>query len=104
MTGTKTTKEKLKSWPKDRNKVRASLHCLCPYCPTYKKAIRDPEEDVFCLMGMSFKNIDQEEVCSCTVCDVQKDLNFNHIFHCMRGSEKDQRYDDEQGSSSRGSG
>jgi hypothetical protein len=125
MTGTKTTKEKLKSWPKNRNRIRKALFCQCPDCPTCLPAKKEtvaekksravacpvspefpetgqPAEDTYCLMGMSFKNIDREEVCLCPTCDVQKDLDLGHIYYCMRGSVKAQRWDEEPGRSSRG--
>jgi len=126
MTGTKTTKERLKPWPKNRNKIRNELFCQCPHCPTYlteiketgaaknTKAVSDtlshlsmgpgqPLEDTYCLMGMSFHDIEREEVCLCPTCMVQRDLDFHHIYYCMRGCEKARCYDEGQGKSPKGS-
>jgi hypothetical protein len=115
---TKTIKETLKSWPKNRNRIRKGLFCQCPHCPTYLNAEKEteaakkfkaiygpfslssleqekPSENAYCLMGMSFNALEQEEICLCPTCVVQRNLGYTYIFYCMRGCEKAQRSGDE---------
>jgi hypothetical protein len=68
----------------DRNE--ATGLCICRMCPSYL----DCNEDIaFCLAaGGASGCITKEQGCLCPGCPVQEQENFQHVYYCIRGSER----------------
>lgn len=66
--------------------------CACPTCPTYTECAKNDQEGIFCLMGNSFRCINQINGCNCPTCPVENDLSMKDNMYCMRGSEFENRY------------
>jgi len=61
--------------------------CLCPPCPSYA----DCGELAFCLpAGKKSKCIQKEKGCLCPSCPVQEEMQYNHVYYCTRGNDKEQ--------------
>jgi hypothetical protein len=62
--------------------------CLCGMCPSF---VDCSEEIAYCLAGQGTSGcIKKEQGCLCPGCPVQEEENFQHVYYCIRGSERDQ--------------
>ncbi len=69
----------------------ASL-CACGSCPSYTECAKNDQEGIFCLMGNSFRCINQINGCNCPTCPVEQKLSMKDNMYCMKGSEFENRY------------
>jgi len=72
---------------------RAKGACICPSCPSYSICAQGNGEALFCILGMSFRCIRKDRGCSCPQCPVYLELGLSKKDYCMKGSEKDQRWE-----------
>ena len=72
---------------------RAKGTCICPSCPSYSMCSQGNGEVLFCIMGMSFRCIREDKGCTCPQCQVYSELGLSKKDYCMKGSEKDQRWE-----------
>ncbi len=62
--------------------------CLCRLCPSF---VDCNEEIAFCLADKGTSGcIRTEQGCLCPGCPVQEKENFQHVYYCIRGNERDQ--------------
>ncbi len=62
--------------------------CVCVMCPSY---IDCKEEIAFCIAeNRKSRCITKEKGCLCPGCPVQDREGFQHVYYCVRGSEKEQ--------------
>jgi hypothetical protein len=89
-----TMKELKDLSPADKTKkVQTFLDkCACPTCPTYTECSKNDQEGIFCMMGNSFRCINEIKGCNCPTCPVENDLSMKDNMYCMRGSEFENRY------------
>jgi hypothetical protein len=80
--------------PDDKKKKMDAFldKCACPTCPTYTECSKNDQEGIFCLMGNSFRCINEIKGCNCPTCLVENDLTMKDNMYCMRGSEFENRY------------
>ncbi|NTU99721.1 MAG: DUF2769 domain-containing protein [Methanoregulaceae archaeon] len=67
--------------------------CLCKTCQSYTMCAQGNGESLFCLMGMSFRCIREAKGCLCPGCVVHAEYGMNSSEFCMKGSEKEQRWE-----------
>jgi hypothetical protein len=67
--------------------------CACPSCPTYNSCAEKSGESLFCLLGMSFHCIRDDRGCICPGCPVYIEYGMTKKDYCMKGSEKEQRWE-----------
>jgi hypothetical protein len=67
--------------------------CICQSCPNYTLCAQGNGEVLFCLMGMSFRCIREDKGCICPGCSLFPEYGLTKKEYCMRGSEKDQRWE-----------
>ncbi|HPD09735.1 MAG TPA: DUF2769 domain-containing protein [Methanoregulaceae archaeon] len=72
---------------------RAKGACICPSCPSYSICAQGNGEVLFCILGMSFRCIREDRGCTCPQCTVYQELGLSGKDFCMKGSEKDQRWE-----------
>jgi hypothetical protein len=75
---------------KDKNMERKKAIglCLCGMCPSF---VDCREEIAYCLAEQGTSGcIKKEQGCLCPGCPVQDEENFQHVYYCIRGSERDQ--------------
>ncbi len=62
--------------------------CVCRMCPSF---VDCKEEIAFCMAVNSTSNcITKENGCLCPGCPVQDREEFQHVYYCTRGCEKEQ--------------
>jgi hypothetical protein len=62
--------------------------CLCGMCPSF---VDCKEEIAYCLAETGTSGcIKKEQGCLCPGCPVQEVKNFQHVYYCIRGNERDQ--------------
>ena len=66
--------------------------CQCPPCPSYTECSKNDDEGIFCLMGNSFRCINEIKGCNCPTCPVEHELSMKDNMYCMKGSEFENRY------------
>ncbi len=66
--------------------------CNCGSCPSYTECAKNDQEGIFCLMGNSFRCINEINGCNCPTCPVESDLSMKNDMYCMKGSEFENRY------------
>ena len=66
--------------------------CRCPPCPSYTECSKNDNEGIFCLMGNSFRCINEIKGCNCPTCPVEHELSMKDNMYCMKGSEFENRY------------
>jgi len=71
--------------------------CVCPSCPSYNTCADKGDEVLFCILGMSFKCIRDDLGCICPGCALYPEYGLSKKDYCMKGSEKDQRWDERAG-------
>jgi hypothetical protein len=82
--------------PQERAKVLEDegSKCICGQCPTYNDCAKSAHEGFFCAWGKSFVCITSEnKKCVCPRCPVMEDWGMKNIYHCTRGDEKAQWFD-----------
>jgi hypothetical protein len=67
--------------------------CTCPLCPSYNICSQGNGEVLFCLLGMSFRCIREDRGCTCPGCPIYPEYGLSKKDYCMKGSEKDQRWE-----------
>lgn len=69
-------------------KEKAEQMCACRQCASF---VECSESVAFCFNdGGKSKCIKRKQGCLCGACLVHKDMNFQNVYYCMLGSEKDQ--------------
>ncbi|RXE56552.1 hypothetical protein ABH15_07710 [Methanoculleus taiwanensis] len=83
--------------PEEREKIleEEGRKCICGECPVYNACAKNAHEGFFCAWGKSFVCItsEEEEKCICPDCPVMADWGMKHIYHCTRGEERAQWFD-----------
>jgi hypothetical protein len=69
---------------------RARGACICP---SYTLCSQGNGEVLFCILGTSFRCIREDKGCTCPKCPVYQELGLSKKDFCMKGSEKDQRWE-----------
>lgn len=90
----KTVKELKSLSPEDKTKKVQMFanKCQCPPCPSYTDCAKSDSEGIFCLMGNSFRCINEIKGCNCPTCPVENELSMKDDMYCMKGSEFENRY------------
>ena len=71
--------------------------CVCPSCPSFNTCADKGLEVLFCIFGMSFACIREDQGCICQGCSLYHEYGLAKKDYCMKGSEKDQRWDERFG-------
>ena len=71
--------------------------CVCPSCPTFTACAEKSGETLFCLLGMSFHCIREDRGCICPGCPLYIEYGMTRKDYCMKGSEKELRWEKELG-------
>lgn len=74
---------------------RQKAACACPSCPTFNACAEKHGESLFCLLGMSFHCVRDDRGCICPGCPHYIDHGMTRKDFCMKGSEKDLRWERE---------
>lgn len=68
----------------------ATRRCMCRMCPSF---VDCKEEIAFCLAEEGTSScIRNEQGCLCPGCPVQAEMNFRHVYYCIRGNETGQSH------------
>jgi len=65
--------------------------CICSGCPTYNECMREKGELLYCLVGRSPMCTFEKKGCICPMCPVKDTAGLQKAYHCIRGSEQEQR-------------
>lgn len=71
--------------------------CLCSSCPSFTGSAEKNGEILYCLLGMSFGRIRDDRGCICPGCPIYIEHGMMKKDFCMKGSEKDLRWEMEVG-------
>jgi len=71
--------------------------CLCSSCPSFTGSAEKNGETLYCLLGMSFGCIRDDRGCICPGCPIYIEHGMMKKDFCMKGSEKDLRWEMEIG-------
>jgi len=70
------------------DKNQAEKVCICGICPSYFDC---GEKLAFCMYETGKSHcIRTESGCVCPGCPVQEEMNYQHVYYCTRGGEKEQ--------------
>jgi len=72
---------------------RAGGACIYSSCPSSTRCAQGNSEVLFCIVGMSFRWFRDDAGCTCPKCPVYSELGLSKKDYCMKGSEKDQRWE-----------
>ena len=64
--------------------------CICPDCPMYNQCAQEKYEGLYCFLGKSECNMEEDD-CICPDCEVVENLDLKNDLFCIKGSEKELR-------------
>jgi len=65
--------------------------CACSGCPTYNECMREKYEQLYCIIGRSPTCTFEKKGCICPTCPVKDVAGLEKAYHCIRGTEQEQR-------------
>jgi hypothetical protein len=71
--------------------IEQNKRCICGRCPTYNECMREQDELIYCIIGRSPMCSFEKKGCICPTCPVKEAIGLKKAYHCVRGSETEQR-------------